>query len=145
MDPTRPHWQDLEAVADGDLIFRFVHPRDYKQMLPSGARVQPSALSTDEFKPNAKSYGASVYARSKLPRGIDDLYEACSKWTQWHYAQVPVSEVVALGVEVRLSPQDCEFDLVRHAHASLLNVTRPIRIQLIRIIEAHLSLVTETK
>jgi hypothetical protein len=71
-------------------------------------------------------------------RGLLDLHEAYPKWATWYVAELPVVAVKALKVEVRYSPQDCEFEAVRDAHASLIGVTRLIRLELIRLIEQHL-------
>lgn len=134
----RPPWGELEVVASGELIFRFVQPNQYSESAVAGARVQPSALQTNEFTPNEKSYGASVYVKARLLRGLEDLYEAMPKWRGWRVAEIPVSSINELGVEVRLSPQDCQIETIRHAHASLIGVTKAVRNKLIKVIEANL-------
>lgn len=135
----RPLVDDLEVAADEDLVFRFVQPNHINFAAPIGARLQLSALQTNECTPNEHSYGASVYVKSRLLRGLADLHDACPKWRDWHVAEVPVRAVLEVGVRVLLSPQDCkEFEAIRHAHASLIGVIRPIRNRLIQIIESHL-------
>lgn len=138
MSGDRPDVSELEVVADGDLVFRFVQPTQIDLSAPIGARLQTSALQSNEFTPNEHSYGPSVYVRSRLPNGVTDLHEACSKWRGWHVAEIPVQKVLAFGVTVRLSPQDCEYPTIRHAHATLIGVTKAIRNHLIRLIEAHM-------
>ena len=140
MTGMRPAWNELEVVPDGDLVFRFVQPGHFNASAPSGARVQPAALQSNEFTPNDRSYGASAYIKSRLSRGLDDLHKAYPKWVAWRVSEVPVSAVTAIGIEVRLSPQDCELETIRHAHASLIGVTKERRLKLIPLIEAHLVL-----
>ena len=138
MSGNRPDVSELVIVEDGELVFRFVQPGHINTAAPIGARLQTSALQSNEFTPNEHSYGPSVYVRSRLTNGVADLHEACSKWRAWQLAEIPVGTVLALGVTVRLSPQDCEFPTIRHAHATLIGVTKAIRDQLIRVIEANL-------
>lgn len=138
MSGTRPDVSELEAVTGDAFIFRFVQPSHVNLSAPEGARLQAAALQTNEYTPNARSYGASVYVELWFTHGLLDLYEACPKWRDWQVARIPVSSLLSLGVRVLLSPADCEFEAVRHAHASLLGVTREIRNKLIRVIEANL-------
>lgn len=135
---TRPHWTALTLVGAEHVLFRFVRPDHINSKAVEGARVQISALQTNEFTPNDHSYGASVYIKELLPGGLEDLHAACPKWKTWLFSEVPVGDVNALGVDVRMSPNDCQFESIKHAHASLLNVTKSIRPSLIRLIEKHL-------
>ncbi|MBN2195018.1 MAG: hypothetical protein JW751_19530 [Polyangiaceae bacterium] len=128
----------LDVVPTGDLVFRLVRPEHIDLTKPRGAQLQTSALPSDQYTPNDHSYGASVYVKSRLPQGVEQLYQACPKWRTWRTAEVPVAKVVELGVGVVLSPQDCEIEEIRHAHASLIGVDRPRRNRLLRLIEAHL-------
>lgn len=134
----RPGVGELALVPDGNLVFRFVQPGQFNASAPPGARVLTSALQTDEFTPNERSYGPSAFVKSLLANGLDDLHKACPKWMAWRVAEVPIDAILKLGVEVRLSPQDCEFESIRHAHASLIGVTKAKRSNLIRLLEAHL-------
>jgi hypothetical protein len=118
--------------------FAFVQPGHIDATAVIGARVQNAALPTNDFTPNDRSYGASVYVKSLLLRGLDDLYAADAKWRTWGVSEVPIVEVVKLGVEVLLSPQDCAHETIRHAHASLVGVNKTRRNQLVRLIELYL-------
>ncbi len=138
MPGDRPDVTELEVAPDDSILFRFVQPTHIDAKAPPGARLQTAALPTNEFTPNEHGYGASVYVKSLLANGLRDLHEACPKWCDWRVAEVPVREMLELGVGVRLSPQDCPFEAIRHAHASLIGVTRQKRNLLIRIIERRL-------
>jgi hypothetical protein len=138
MTEPRPDVATLTVVTEDALIFRFVQPGHIDATARVGSQLQTSALQTNEFTPNDHSYGPSVYVGSKLKRGVDDLFAACEKWKGWRYARVPVDQVNAIGVTVVLSPQDCELESIRHAHASLIGVTKPHRSKLLRLIEKHL-------
>ena len=138
MPDPRPDVSELTVAASDALVFRFVRPEHIDLAAPVGARLQLSSLQTNEFTPNARSYGASVYVKSLLVGGLADLHAACEKWRSWRVAEVPVRAVLDVGVSVLLSPQDCEFETIRHAHASLIGVNKERRNKLIRIIEAHL-------
>ena len=138
MSGGRPDVTQLEVAPADALVFRFVQPGHINVEAPVGARLQTAALPSNEYTPNEKSYGASVYVKSLLSRGLVDLHDACAKWQAWRVAEVPVAEVLAIGARVVLSPQDCPFESIRHAHASLLDVTKERRNKLIRVIEKHL-------
>lgn len=134
----RPHWQELTEVLSGELVIRVIRPTEYKHDAPKGARVQPGAMPTNEFTPNDTSYGASAFVKSRLKNGEADLVAANPRWGSYLRAEVLAEQLRELGIDVRLSPQDCEFELVRDAHASLLGVNRERRNKLIRLLEAHL-------
>ena len=138
MNSSRPDVSELEVAASDSLVFRFDNPGHLDPRAPAGARLQNAALQTDEFTPHEGSYGASVYVKSRLLDGIADLHRACDKWRGCRVAEVPVAAVLAVGARVVLSPQDCQFESIKHAHASLLDVTKARRNKLIRVIEAHL-------
>src|SRR5512133_1552713 len=122
MTEVRPPVDALEPVSSDALVFRFVQTAHIDLSAPPGARLQTSALQSNEYTPNERSYGASVYVKSLLAGGLADLHDACPKWRCWQTSEVPVDEVLALGVRVVLSPQDCAFPTTRHAHASLIGV-----------------------
>ena len=138
MPGSRPDVLQLEVASADSLVFRFVQPGHINSRAPAGSRLQTAALPSNEYTPDDKSYGASVYVKSLLARGLEDLHDACEKWRMWRVAEVPVAEVLAVGARVVLSPQDCRFESIRHAHASLLDVTKERRNKLIRIIERYL-------
>jgi hypothetical protein len=138
MTDARPPVDALEPVPSDALVFRFVQPAHIDPSAPVGAQLQMAALQTNEFTPNEHSYGASVYVKSRLPRGLTDLLEACPKWQSWRTSEVPVKKVLDLGVKVVLSPQDCEFEAIRVAHASLIGVDKLRRNKLVRLIESHM-------
>lgn len=134
----RPPWQELPEVVSGELVIRLIRPNEYKADAPAGARVQPAAIPTDEFKPNDRSYGASAFVKSRLRNGLKDIVDANPKWNAYVLAEVMVEKIRELGIEVRLSPQDCEYEQIRDAHASLINLNRDRRNKLVRLLEAHL-------
>ena len=134
----RPPWNELAEVRSGELVIRLIRPDAYVATARPGSRVQPAALPTNERTPSATSYGASAFVKSLLRGGTADLLAANPKWVAFLQAEVLVEHIRALGIDVRLSPQDCEFDRVRDAHASLINVDRPRRNQLIRLLEQNL-------
>jgi hypothetical protein len=138
MNVGRPEVDELEVVASDHLVFRFVQPGHINLNAPAGSRLQLSALQTNECTPNERSYGASVYVKSRLAYGLADIHAAFAKSRSWRAAEVPVWKIQALGVSVVLSPQDCSIEAIRHAHASLIGVDKPRRNKLIRIIEEHL-------
>jgi hypothetical protein len=138
MIPLRPLVSALAPVRNDGLVFRFVQPGHINEAAVLGARLQTAVLQTNEFTPNEKSYCASVYVKSLLSRGLEDLYDADAKWRTWRVSEVPIEEVVSLGVQVVLSPQDCELVNIRHAHASLIGVDKHKRNKLVRLIEQYL-------
>ena len=126
-------------VADNQhLILRVIRPNDFVPSQPVGQRILPSALPSSEYEPKSKSYGASVFVKEFLSGGLTDLHNAYDKWRSYRVAEVPVVKITDAGVAVRLSPQDCQFPSVRHAHASLIGVTRANRGQLIKLLETYL-------
>ncbi len=110
MSGARPDVSELEVAASDDLVFRFVRPDHINPSAPPGAQLQIAALPSNQFTPNERSYGASVFVKSKLVRGLRDLHDACPTWRECKVAEIPVARIVALGVGVVLSPQDCEFE-----------------------------------
>ena len=77
--------------------------------------------------------------KSRLVGGIEDLFLANAKWRESPVAEVPALRFIALGVQVRYSPNDCHrFPSVSHAHASLIGITRANRPKILRLIEEHL-------
>ena len=134
----RPHWRDLAEVDDGHLLLRLVRAADVDTSQPRGQRVQLSACRTNDYEPNEKSYGASVYVNERLMSGMDDLYNANPPWRSYLDVRLPVRDVRQLGLHVKYSPMDCPFPLLAHAHASLIGMTRPIRATFIALIDAHL-------
>ena len=69
----RPLWSELVKVTSGELIFRRVRLADIKDHMPPGARVQTSAMQTNECTPNPKNYGPSVFVKALLANGVEDL------------------------------------------------------------------------
>jgi len=138
MTTSRPPVEDLTAVSPDNLVFRLVQPAHLDLQQAVGAQLQTAALPTNQCTPNERSYGASIYVESLLSGGLEELHRACPKWQTWRAARIPVEKVVDLGVKVVLSPQDCPFESIRHAHASLLGVDKQRRNKLIKLIEAHL-------
>ncbi len=56
---------------------------------------------------------------SKLPDGIRTLEEAEPKWAQYGYVEIPVGELSRIGMELRYTPKECPFELLKVSHASL--------------------------
>lgn len=131
----RPPVEELELVKEGELIFRFISPKDYDIRNPLGTRVQAATLPSDQLRLTPASYGPSVYVGSRLSRGIQDLYAANPNWRVYYFARMPIKEVSELGIEVRLSPYDCDYPTVKHAHASLTKMDRPKRNKLVSVLE----------
>lgn len=138
MGDERPKVEDLVVANSDHLVFRLVRPNDFVATHPVGQRVLPSALPSSEYDPKPKSYGASVFVKELLQGGLTDVHNACDKWRSYRLSEVPIAKIVNVGVAVRLSPQDCSFLSIRHAHASLIGVTRMNRTQLLRLVEQYL-------
>lgn len=136
---TRPKWEDLPDVEDGDLLIRFLRPGTVKLDRPRGQRVEPSTCNSNEFEPNENSYGASVFVEGRLENGVDDLYAACERWRDWAFARLAVEKVRALGIFVKYTPMDCEFEGIAHAHASLIGMTRPKRARFVLLLDEVLA------
>jgi hypothetical protein len=135
----RPKWQDLPSVEDGHLLVRFLRPNTYDLEKPKGMRVLPATCPTNEFTPNDKSYGPSVFVEEKLANGMSDLLDACPRWRSWIFVRIPVVEVRALIEDVKYSPMDCtEFPTVAHAHATLIGVSRANRPSFLALLESRL-------
>lgn len=132
---TRRAVEDLERVDHGEVIIRLVGPRDFDATRVMGERVLKSAPQARDITPNENSYGASVFVVSRL--GELDLRSVLNKPTHLE-ARVSVMELEGLGIEVRLSPEDCEVDLLRAAHASLIGVTPKNRSTLMKLVDAVL-------
>lgn len=128
---------ELESVDEGEVIVRLVAARDFDVSAPPGQRVKPAALQTSDFTPSDKSYGASVYVVSRL--GGVDVRERLNKSTHVE-ARVRVAELVELGIRVVYSPEDCDVDELKPAHASLIGVTRDNRVKVLRLIDKALPL-----
>jgi len=119
-------------VDEGQVILRLVAERDFDRSLPSGQRVRSAALQTSDFTPSDQSYGASVYVVSRL--GGTDLQKRLNK--QMHIvAQIDVAALLALGIQVVYSPEDCDVDELKVAHASLIGVTHYNRPAVLRLID----------
>ncbi len=131
----RPPAAELEHVGAEELVLRLVHPTSYNA---SAARIELSALPTKDFTPSSTSYGASAYVKSRLDGGISALYAAVDRWRTYTLTQVAASEIVALGIEVRYSPDDCQFQALKHAHASLIGITHGNRPSLLRLLERNI-------
>lgn len=136
---TRPAWEQLADVEDGNLLIRFIRPETIKRDRPKGQRVETSTCNSGEYEPNEKSYGASVFVEERLAHGIADVLAANPRWAAWDFVRLPVADVRALALHVKYTPMDCEFADVRHAHASLIGMTRPIRARFISLLDERLS------
>ena len=135
---SRRRLEDLPRVESGEVLFRLVGSHAYDFDGSAGVRVQNSALTKSEMTPTSTSYGPSVFVESLLPDGMASLEEACPAWRQKGYAAIPIEDLRAIGIDVRLSKEDCEFDSVRAAHGSLIGVTRTNRPSVVHLISQYL-------
>jgi hypothetical protein len=53
------------------------------------------------------------------------------KWTNYAVVKVPLRDLEALGFGVQLTPEQCPFESIRQAHASIFGVTGENRQQAI--------------
>lgn len=126
---------ELEPVEEGEVLVRLVATRGFDGARPQGQRVKTAALQTNDFTPSETSYGASVYVVSRLDG--NDVRAVLDKSLHLE-ARVPVSKLTALGIRVVYSPEDCEVDVLKPAHASLLGVTHANRPAVLRLIDEAL-------
>lgn len=126
---------ELELVDQGEVVVRLVADRDFDVSAPPGQRMKPAALQTNDFTPSDTSYGASVYVASRL--GNVDLRERLNKRTHVE-ARVQVAALAEIGLRVVYSPEDCDIDELKAAHASLIGVTRNNRVRVLRLLDMAL-------
>ena len=134
---TRPAAAELLLVPSEDTIIRMIHP---EAAIDADGSVLQGALPSKEYRntPNETSYGPSVYVASRLEAEVSTLEQATPNWRYYAVARCPVAAVRALGVRVCFSPDDCDIEAIKQAHATLLDVTVATRDQLIELFQKHL-------
>ena len=126
----------LTRVDAGEVLLRLVAGRDFLIERPLGERVLPAALQTHDFTPSPTSYGASVYIESLVPSGVEVKVQLGKP--NHLVATLAVAALNALGIEVVLTPEDCDDEVLRPAHASLIGVTKANRPTILRLIDQGL-------
>jgi hypothetical protein len=143
----RPAFALLAPIEEGEVVVRIVRASGFYADRQVGLRLDTSQLPEKEFKANDESYGLSVFVRSALSSGNDDdqaieaLEGARPQWKEKGsgYSFVAVAELRELGLDVRLSPQDCQIEGLVNAHASVSGVTKANRPKLLNLIDNCLS------
>jgi len=135
----RPDAKDLVPVGDEEEIVFFIAPRTWDGQRPQGQRIQESAMPSETFKPSPSNYGPSVFAVLLIRGGIEALLEHYPKWKNHGQAIVKAGKVrsLGLGVEVKLSPQDCTWEDFKNAHASLVGVVKSNRRAILALLDHH--------
>lgn len=127
------------STPEGDCVIRLVNPRFYDHNAPKELRVQNSALPSDDYTPKPGNKGASCYLCAKLEHGFEDLVAKCPKYADWGFAEIPVSELAAIGVTIAHSPDEGDIAGLDHAHYSLIGiVNRTKRSDVVKLITKYL-------
>lgn len=112
---------DLVAVPDDKLVLRLIRADWYKPEEPPEHRIMTAALPTGQWKSTPESYGPSLFVQDDVEGGVEGVFTAKPEWQHMGAARARVGELRKLGVDVRYSPDDCEINALKPAHATLLN------------------------
>ena len=113
-------------LSKSEVVIRFSVPTsyDHNPNVAAEDRLDSSSMRSKEFKPSTIpiSTGASAFLKSALPNPLVDLVTANSKWAGYVRSEITVEEIEALGIKVELTPDECQFPTVAHAHLSLIGI-----------------------
>jgi hypothetical protein len=106
------------------------------RLLPCGTGVlKGDDLQASAFTPTGSrrtgDSGPSLYVLDDLDRGTDDIDAARTEWASYGHATCTVAEMQALGLRVVYTPDECDLPALRHAHASIANLTKAMRVKLL--------------
>lgn len=110
--------RDLERVDAEEVIIRLIHPVHFNW---EHEEVAPAALPMKQFRPQCEDSGPSFYVRSGLTSGVQDLEATEPKWKGFGVAEIKVQDLLDLGLDIRLTPEECRFPTIKHAHASIVS------------------------
>jgi hypothetical protein len=130
----RPTPEQLEEAAPHEFVLRLVHPTSYT------GRLETSCLPSRDWKgkPTATDYGPSAFLEARLPGGVAELEAANHDWKRFGVVRLQIRELNERGVVVRMTPMDCQFPTIAHAHATLFGVTSANRDDVVELFAARI-------
>lgn len=123
-------------VDDDELVVRLIHPDHWDAEEDEGHHLMTASVQSSEFKPPRGP--PSIYVLSRAP--LQQILTAKLEWTAFGVATLRASELRAIGLEVRYSPNDCTVPGLAHAHASIEGITgRPKRDELVDLLNLKIT------
>lgn len=116
-----------ERVGDTEKIARLVNRAHF-----ADGKVMPANLMRKELHPDRPS----AYSLARV--SVQELEAANPPWCEYGLVILEAHELRALGLELCITPNECQFQSICHGHVSLENVKREVRDDVVDLFNLHI-------